>query len=194
MYLKKWKVSAFKMAEIEFALKQNYQAYISTFKETSLDDHHKDKANEYLCNDEAHEVYNFDKIIAHRYPNPNDYRPQAFDALYIDKTNVYCIEFKNQTNPTNSEVVGKLVDGKKELDKILGEINVNKEVYKFIYCVVHKNCKTRPFTRYKCGIEKEIPRFSLASYKGDIIDDIFTEDVNFFSKQFKKKTTKDLQC
>jgi hypothetical protein len=182
------------MAEIEFALKQNYQAYISTFKETSLDNYHKDKPNEYLCNDEAHEVYNFDKIIAHRYPNPNDYRPQAFDALYIDKTNVYCIEFKNQINLTNSEVVGKLVDGKKELDKILGEINVNKKVYKFIYCVVHKNRKTRPFAQYKYGIEKNVPRFSLAQYEGDIIDGIFTEDVNFFSKQFKKKTTKDLQC
>jgi len=182
------------MAEINYALLENYHAYISTFKDTSLDDHDKNKPNEYLCMDRSQKVINFDKIIEDKYPNPYN-RPQAFDALYIDGMNVYCIEFKNQKKPENAEVVGKLLDGKKELDKILGEINVNKEQYKFIYCVVHKNCKPHSFNRYKCGIEKEAPRFALAEYKNNgFIDDIYTEDVNFFTKQFKSKTLKELKC
>ena len=181
------------MAEIKYALNENYKAFISTFKETSLDNHHRNVSNQYLCQDESQEVLNFDKIIEDKYPNPYD-RPKAFDALYIDDNNVYLIEFKNQKKPTNEEVVGKLVDGKKELDKILGVINVKKEDYNFIYCVVHKNCNPH-FNRYKCGIEKDVPRFALAKYKENgLVNDIYTEDVNFFTKEFKKKTLKELMC
>jgi len=193
MYLKKWRVKDSKMAEIQYALDEYYKTYISTFKETSLDDHHKDIPDEYLCQDESQEVINFDKIIEDKYPDSNK-RPQAFDALYINGIDVYLIEFKNQRKPDNSEVVGKLIDGKKELDKILGEINVRKEDYNFIYCVVHKNCKPH-FNRYKCGIAKELPRFTLAKYKENgLVKDIYTEDVNFFTKQFTKKTLKELEC
>jgi len=181
------------MAEILYAFNNSYQAYFSTFKETSLDNHDKNKPIEYLCYDETQNVINFDKIIEDKYPNPYT-RPQAFDALFIDKTNIYLIEFKNQRKPSNSEVIGKLIDGKKELDKILGLINVQKEDYKFIYCVVHKNCKPH-FNRFKCGVSKDVPRFALAKYKeSGFIDDIYTEDVNFFTKQFKKKTLKELRC
>ncbi len=181
------------MAEIKYVLNEHYLPYVSTFKETSLDNHHVDIENEYLCQDESQEVINFDKIIEDKYSDPYT-RPKAFDALYVDNSNVYLIEFKNQKKPTNVEVVGKLLDGKKELDKILGTMNVKKEDYKFIYCVVHKNCQAH-FNRYKCGIEKDIPRFALAKYKENgFIDDIFTEDVNFFTKQFRKKTLKELSC
>lgn len=181
------------MAEIQYALNESYQTYISTFKETSLDDHHRDIPNEYICQDESQEVINFDKIIEDKYPNPYN-RPKTFDALYVDDRNIYLIEFKNQIKPNNEEVKGKLVDGKNELDKILGEMNVRKEDYTFIYCVVHKNCKPH-FNRYKCGIAKESPRFALAKYKENgFVDDIYTEDVNFFTKQFKKKTLKELVC
>lgn len=193
MYLKRWRVKGFRMAEIKYALNENYKTYISTFKETSLDNHHRDVENEYLCQDESQEVINFDKIIEHKYPNPYD-RPKTFDALYIDDSDVYLIEFKNQQKPNNEEVIGKLIDGKKELDEILGAVNVRKENYNFIYCVVHKNCKPH-FNRYKCGITKELPRFALAKYKENgFVHDIYTEDVNFFTKQFKKKTLKDLMC
>ena len=183
----------FRMAEILYAFNTNYQSYFTTFKETSLDNHDKNKPIEYLCLDETQEVINFDKIIEDKYPNPYS-RPQAFDALYINNHNIYLIEFKNQRKPSNSELLGKLIDGKKELDKILGLINVKKEDYKFIYCVVHKNCKPH-FNRFKCGIEKDVPRFALAKYKeSGFVDDIYTEDVNFFTKQFKKKTLKELAC
>ncbi|HHD81742.1 MAG TPA: hypothetical protein ENK94_00950 [Campylobacterales bacterium] len=181
------------MAEIKYALNENYKIYISTFKETSLDNHHKDVENEYLCEDESQEVINFDKIIEDKYPDPNT-RPKAFDALYVDDNNVYLIEFKNQKKLDNKEVIGKLIEGKKELDDILGAIKVRKKDYRFIYCVVHQNCKPH-YNRFKCGVSKDVPRFSLAQYKENgFIDDIYTEDVNFFSKQFKKKTLKELMC
>lgn len=181
------------MAEINYALEENYKVFFSTFKETSKDKHHKDKPPYYLCTDESQKVINFDRIIEEKYPDANE-RPQAFDAVYIYKNKVYCIEFKNQRNPDNRDLRGKLIDGKKELDKILGEINVQKNDYIFVYCVVHENCQTH-FNRYKCGIEKGAPRFALQEYKNNgFIDDIFTEDVNFFTKQFKEQTLKELTC
>ena len=194
MYLKRWRVKDFRMAEIKYAFNEHYNTYISTFKETSLDDHHKDIENEYLCNDESQEVINFDKIIEDKYPDSDNYRPKVFDAIYIDEKKIYLIEFKNEKKPKNKAVIGKLVDGKNELDKILGEINVRKEDYNFIYCIVHKNCNPH-FNRYKCGIEKDVPRFALAKYKENgFVSDIYTEDVNFFTKEFKKKTLKELMC
>ncbi len=193
MYSKKWRVKDFKMSDIHYALKQNYSSYVTTFKETSKDNRHKDLPPYYLCQDETQSVINFDKIIEDKYPDPYT-RPQAFDAIYIHEKNIYCVEFKNQKKPDGHEVVGKLIDGKNELDKILGELNVRKSDYKFIYCVVHQNCKPH-FNRFKCGIEKEVPRFSLDKYKENgFVDDIYTEGVDFFTKQFKIKTLKDLAC
>lgn len=193
MFLKRWRVSDFKMAEIKYALEKRYKNYISTFKETSLDNHDKNEADIYLCYDESHEVINFDAIIENKYPDSNT-RPKSFDALYFSDENVYCIEFKNQRKLNNTNLIGKLVDGKNELDKILVEINVQKNDYTFIYCVVYKNSEM-PVNRYKRGIEKGEPRFSLQEYKENgLVDDIFTEDVNFFTKQFKKKTSKELAC
>jgi len=181
------------MAEINYALEENYKVFFSTFKETSKDEHHKDKKPYSLCTDESQKVINFDRIIKEKYPDSNA-RPQTFDAIYIYKNKVYCIEFKNQSNPANKDLRGKLVDGKNELDKILGEINVQKNDYDFIYCVVHKNCKP-DYNRFKCGVSKSVPRFALAKYKENgFMYDIFTEDVSFFTKQFKDKTSKELTC
>jgi len=181
------------MAEISYALEQNFKDFFSTFKETSKDNHDKGELPQYLCMDESQNVINFDKIMEDRYPDPNN-RPQSFDAVYIYHDKVYCIEFKNQRNPDNKDLKGKLLDGKNEFDKILGEINVRKDDYSFIYCVAHKNCKPH-HDRYKCGIAKGVPRFALGKYKeSGFIDDIFTEDINFFTKQFKKQTLKELAC
>ncbi len=181
------------MAEISYAIEQKFKAFFSTFKETSEDNGSKDVTPNYLCTDTSQKVINFDKIIENRFPDSNT-RPQSFDAVYIHDNRVYCIEFKNQKNPDNKDLKGKLLDGKKELDTILGEMNVRKDDYSFIYCVVHKNCKPH-HDRYKCGIAKGEPRFALQEYKDKgFIDDIFTEDVNFFTKQFKEQTSKELAC
>ncbi|RUM69328.1 MAG: hypothetical protein DSZ08_06640, partial [Sulfurovum sp.] len=61
---------------------------------------------------------------------------------------------------------------------------------KFIYCVVYKNDKS-----YNYRIEKGVSRFGLNQYKeSGLVDDIFTEDVGFFTKQFKKQFQKELTC
>ena len=110
MYLNRWKVTVFKMADYNL-FKQKYISYISTFKATSLDSDN----SIYLCQNKNIEIINFDKIIEDKYPDSNK-RPQSFDCIYLDKNskNMYLIEFKNQKKPDKEEIEGKLIDGKKE--------------------------------------------------------------------------------
>jgi len=187
-------VKDFKMADFNIFLK-THNFYLSTFKETSLDNHHKDKSKEYLCMDESQEVINFDKIIEDKYPDSN-IRPKAFDAIYFDKfnNNIYLVEFKNQKKPDKKEVEGKLINGKKELDLLLNDLNMSKNDYKFIFCLVYKKYVPKS-ERFKRGLFKSVTFEFLNRYKENkFIDDIYTEDVSFFTKQFKKKMSKDLKC
>jgi hypothetical protein len=169
----------------------SYESCKSTFRATSLDD-----SNEVsLCKDESCEVIDFDKIIQKIYPNSNT-RPKSFDAIYIYENNIYCIEFKNQkSNMINkNEISGKLKDGIGELDKMLANLKIQKKRYNFIFCVVYKKCK-EPIDRYKCGISKNKILFGLEKYKNQHnIKDIFTQNVEFFTNQFKKITMKELKC
>ncbi|CAA6813188.1 MAG: Unknown protein [uncultured Campylobacterales bacterium] len=182
-----------KMAEISYAFSKCYKDYFSTFKETSIDDNNKDKPPKYLCTDESVSVINFDEMIKDKYPNADE-RPQSFDAIYIFDKKIYCIEFKNEKKPNNKNIVGKLVDGKKELDIILGQVKVQKNNYQFIYCVVHKNHKPK-YTRYKSGIIRGQTNFALLKYKENkLIDDVFVEDVSFFTNKFQELTLKELIC
>ena len=181
------------MAEIEFAFKKHYSSFFSTFKQTSLDDNDKNTKNEYLCQDESQKVIAFDSILKDKYPNSYD-RPQSFDAIYLKNKDVYLIEFKNEKKPKNATLSGKLVDGKNELDIILGEINVKKSNYNFIYCVVYNKCKNS-VNRYKCGLKQEEYKISLKKYKDNgLINDIYTENVSFFTTLFKKNFKKELKC
>ncbi len=180
------------MADISQFIR-DYSSYKSTFKITSFDD--ENKVN--LCTDESQEVINFDQIISIKYPDSNK-RPKSFDALYIDNSDIYCIEFKNQKpsqlNKNKIEIKEKLKDGKTELDILLGELNISKDDYNFIYCVCYKNC-TEPKDRYKCGVAKGAIQFDLEQYKEKgIVKAIYTNNVNFFTELFQKKTSKNLQC
>lgn len=188
MSFSKWKVKEFLMADIN-EFKKSFSEFISTFKETSFDNEN----NISLCTDESQENINFDKIIETRYIDSNK-RPKSFDSIYIDNMNIYCVEFKNQTTIDNNEVAGKLIAGKRELDSLLSELNIQKKDYKFIYCVVHKSWNP-PYMRFKQGILKGVPRFNLLQYKNaGIIDDIVTEDVNFFKKEFERRFHTSLSC
>jgi hypothetical protein len=140
-------------------------------------------------------VINFDKIIEKKYPNSNN-RPQSFDAIYFDKyhNKIYLIEFKNQKKPDKKEVEGKLLDGKKEFVSLLNNLNISENSYKIIFCLVYNKFIPKE-ERYKRGLYKSISFEFLNKYKNSgIIDDIYTEDVNFFTKQFKKRVFNELSC
>jgi hypothetical protein len=178
------------MANID-KFKQEYQEYKSTFKTTSFDSDN----GIYLCYDETQEVIDFDSIVETKFPDSN-IRPKSFDAIYIYNKLIFCIEFKNQkpSDINNSEVQGKLVDGKDELIKIFQKLNIQKDDYSFVYCVVYKVCK-EPISRYKCGIDKNKILFGLDNYKkSGFVKEIYTQNVNFFTKEFKKHFRKELMC
>ena len=178
------------MADVNLFLRE-YSSFKSTFKETSFDDDNEI----YLCTDESQEVINFDKIIETKYPDSNK-RPKSFDAIYIYHDNIFCIEFKNQkpSQINNSDIQEKLVYGKKKLVEFLQELNIQIRDYNITFCVVYKECK-EPIDRYKCGISKNEIQFGLGKYKQNgFIKEIFTENVNFFTKAFKNKLQKELAC
>jgi len=178
------------MADIGLFL-QSYQNYESSFKVTSFDDNNQ----EYLCNDESQRVIDFDKIVKENYPDSNS-RPKSFDAIYVYGDKVFCIEFKNQKprDIDNQEVQSKLNDGKVELDKILQSLNIQSKAYEFAFCVAYKKCR-EPFNRYKCGVDKGRIQFGLEKYKSQgVVNEIFTENVDYFTNEFKKQFQKELQC
>jgi len=194
MFLKIWRVNDFKMADFNLFV-QKYSSYLSTFKETSLDDHHKEKSKEYLCQDTTQEVINFDKIVENRYPDANK-RPKTFDAIYFDKENnhLYMVEFKNQKKPDKKEVEEKLLEGKREFDLLMSDLNIAKSDYRFTFCLVYNKFIPKE-ERHKRGLYKSITFEFLNRYKeSSFVDDIYTENVPFFTKQFKIKTLKELQC
>ena len=177
------------MADIKEFIKE-YSSYQTTFKVTSYDDNN----DECLCNDESVLNINFDKIIADMYPNSKEFRPKTFDSIYINDDTIYCIEFKNENKPNKKDLEEKLVDGKNELDKLFSKLNIQKDNYKFIFCLVYKIHKPR-FDRYKSGIANYPINAYLKKHKESrFIDDIFTEDVEFFSKKFRQNMKKDLKC
>ena len=187
MCLNKWKAIDSKMADISEFIKK-YSKYQTTFKVTSYDDNN----DIHLCTDELNDNINFDKIIEDIYPEAHN-RPNTFDAIYIKDNDIYCIEFKNENKPDKKLIEKKLTNGKKELDKLFAKLNIQKDDYKFIFCLVYNIHKPK-FDRWKKGTISYTINNYLKKYKDDkFISDIFTEDVEFFSKQFSKKTKKRIE-
>lgn len=177
------------MADISEFLKK-YNSHQTTFKITSYDEQNDIS----LCTDETLKNIDFDAIIAKRYPNPNSYRPKTFDAIYAHEDKIYCVEFKNEKKPNKKDIEQKLLDGKKELESIFADLNIPKNRYKFIYCVVYNIYKPLE-QRYKSGILNYPLRMYLEKYKENgFIDDIFTEDVEFFSTKLEQTLKTKLQC
>jgi len=178
------------MADINTLISQ-FSSFKSTFKDTSFDDSN----GVHLCTDETQSVINYDKLIEHKYPDSNE-RPKSFDALYVHNELIFCIEFKNQkpAQISNSEVQEKIVDGKNELVNLLQALNIQKNNYKFVYCVAYKECK-EPYDRYKCGVTKEKVQFGLETYvQNGFVEKVYTQNVSFFTKQFKHQLQKELAC
>ncbi len=178
------------MADIN-QFKQKYASFVSTFKLTSYDSNN----DIYLCKDETQEVINFDKIIETKYPDSN-IRPKVFDALYFDEnTNrIYLIEFKNEKKPDKKEIEGKLIDGRNEFSILLNELHISSKNYTYIFCLVYNQFKPKE-ERFKRGLYKSIRFEFLNRYKNiGLIDEVFTEDISFFSQQFKKNFQKELMC
>jgi len=170
---------------------KKYSQYKSTFKETSFDDNNQI----YLCNDETQNVINFDKILELKYPDSN-IRPKSFDALYLYNNLLFCIEFKNQkpSQIDNQEIQDKLNSGKTELVKLFQGLNIQMHDYHFVYCVVYKKC-IEPRDRYKCGIDKGKVLFGLEKYQEQgFVKKVYTQNVDFFTKEFKKNFKKELMC
>ena len=171
--------------------RKKYHHYESTFKETSFD-----QENEvYLCTDESQDVINFDKVLEFKYPDSHS-RPKSFDALYVYKNLLFCIEFKNQkpSHIDNIDIQGKIESGKVELIKLFQELNIQTRDYSFIYCVIYKKCN-EPIDRYKCGIDKNRVLFGLEKYQEQgVVEKVYTQSVDFFTKQFKKNLEKELLC
>ncbi len=177
------------MADIESIFKSKFSSYLSTLKNTSLDDNDKNKENEYLCQNETQRVFNFDKIIKDKYPLK---QPSSFDALLIQANNIYCIEFKNSkySDIKNKEIQKKLTNSKDVLKDILMNSNILKRNYTFIYCVIFKNHPPK----WRRGITKNIIQFDLEEYVGQFFDKIYTNDVQFFTNEYKKHFQKELIC
>jgi hypothetical protein len=176
------------MADIGHFIR-TYQNCQSTFKETSFDSENR----EYLCMDESQTVVNFDKIIEEKYPDSN-LRPKSFDTLFVYQNIIFCIEFKNQKKPDKNEVEKKLLKGKEELDRLLSDLNISKNSYQFIFCLVYNKFVPKE-ERYKRGLYKSLRFEFLNQYKENgFVNDIYTEDVNFFTKQFKQQFQKELAC
>jgi len=181
------------MADIGQFLR-HYTDYQSTFKETSCDDRHKDKEAIYLCHDETQTVINFDKLVEERYSGSK--KPRTFDAIYVHENIIFCIEFKNQTTADikNRIVQEKLESGKRELEELFAQLHIASKQYKYVYCVVYKNCYEE-IQRYKSGVSKGAVLFCLQKYKEKhFVDEIFTDNVNFFTKAFQKQIKKELNC
>ena len=178
------------MADINQFLK-TFSLYQSSFKETSFDDNNEI----YLCNDESQNVINFDKILESKYPDTNT-RPKSFDALYVYNDLLFCIEFKNQkpSQIDNLDIQSKLLSGKEELLILFQELNIQVNTYTFVYCVVYKKC-VEPRDRYKCGIDKGKVLFGLEKYEEQgIVKKVYTQNVDFFTNEFRKNLKKELEC
>ncbi|CAC9954851.1 hypothetical protein [uncultured Gammaproteobacteria bacterium] len=182
---------------VEARFQAKYQNYLANFKTLSYDSDN----DEHLCQDTTHKYYNFDEIVKARNPKCT---PASPDALIFKDNKVYCVEFKNSfKRRVNTEnIKKKLKDGHKILSKIFTELGFRLEDCELIFCVVYKGfdeseLEKKEIERKKIHYrikDKRIAQFDLEQYKGKYFDDIVTNNVDFFRKQFIKKINPTLPC
>lgn len=179
----KWIVRCCKVADLSYVLHNNsdYAPCWKSLKETSFDKENKI----YLCQSDM-KVFDFDCIVKALYPKK---QPASYDALIVNQEDklVYCVEFKNQkpSEIDKKNIQKKLENGKYILTDICKQNNVQQHLYTFIYCVVFKKNKGG----YRNGIKNSTIRFDLEQYKNQYFDEIITNDIVFFTREFKKKST-----
>ena len=84
--------------------------------------------------------------------------------------------------------------GKEELDTFLGDLNIPKSDYRFVFCLVYNKYVPKE-ERFKRGLHKSMRFEFLNQYKTKgFVSDVYAEDVEFFTKQFTKQLHKELAC
>jgi hypothetical protein len=168
------------MAELSYIFKQNFSYSFDTLKNTSYDKENKI----YLCNSNI-SVINFDKIAKKLYPHKN---PSSYDSLIIEENikKVFFIEFKNQkrSDISRQNIHKKIKSSDDTLKDICKKHNVKKDNYSYTLCVVYKQTNSQyEYRRF----EKNIIHFEIEQYIPKYCDNIITNDILFFKKEFKKK-------
>jgi hypothetical protein len=169
------------VADLTYILHNNssYGECWKSLKETSFDEEN----DIYLCQSDM-KVFDFDCIVKALYPEK---QPASFDTLIVNEKDklVYCVEFKNQkpSDVISSKIKDKLTNGKDILTNICQSNKIPPKSYAFLFCVVFKKNRRG----YRDGIKNSTIRFGLEQYKGKYFDDIFTNDIVFFTREFKKK-------
>ncbi|KAF3978184.1 MAG: hypothetical protein HFP77_03265 [Methylococcales symbiont of Iophon sp. n. MRB-2018] len=180
-----------------------YEATLKNFKELSLDG---DK-NQSLCVNTSHKHCNFDTITQQICSSQNINQRQSADTIiFLDKT-IYCVEFKNKALPGIKlrDFKQKIIDSKKTLLEILNSLRENHKEYRFIFCAVHNGHQESKEEKlnnielqYQYNFEHQnLLELNLKQFnvdKGNIFNEIFAEDVDFFRQQFTEKIDGNLPC
>lgn len=157
--------------------------HVSSFKETSYDKEN----DEYLCKDAATpDVYDFDRYIEKKFRGQQ--RPASPDVIHLGTKQLYFVEFKNQrpSRIDNTEIGRKFTRGTQILQGMLR--NFTPRDWQRTFCVVFK-ADPRPAFFDGRHFEKSRVRFNLDSLNdelGNFYDKILTEDIDFYSGQFKQ--------
>ena len=158
----------------------------STFKDTSLDDR-GGRTQNYLCQDNKTQVFDFDKYVRENIDIP---LPASPDAVYLGNQKFYFVEFKNSPifNINDVNIKNKFNSGTSILKNLLNDYLPSD--IKFIFCVVYKSPQASYFN--PMHIESNIIRFGLDKEninQNNFYSNIITEDVEFYKNEFKQ-----LQC
>ncbi len=172
-----------------------YSKYLASFKTLSFDKEN----NQSLCHNTTHQYYNFDEIVKSR---NYDFTPASPDTIIFNDNKIYCIEFKNSfRHRVSAKVVKeKVKKGHQVLLEIFQELDLQREDYQLIFCVVHKGFDKSKVNNQRWEEvhdrikEKHSIQFELEQYKGQYYDDILTNDVDFFRNQFIEKINPNLSC
>lgn len=162
------------MADLNI-LQSRTEPYFKTLKEISFDTEN----NIYMCHDDQNHYCSFDDLIKNEHPQK---QPASPDVLMYKNDTIFMVEFKNQkiSDISNENIHNKLQKGKEVLLSLLHECNIQRKEYKFVFCVIYKNNSRR----WQQGIAKNTIKFGLEKYKDNLFDEIFTNDIDWFKKQY----------
>ena len=168
------------MAELSYVLKQDYINSFDSLKNIS----HDYENNTYMCQSNM-KVINFDHLTKELNPIK---QPSSYDGLLINESlkKVYCIEFKNQTTAQidNQKLHKKIKDSNNTIQSVCKTHNVAFREYKLILCIVYKSSLIKHrYHRFK----ENIIHFGLDIYRDQYFNEIITNDIEFFKKEFNTK-------
>lgn len=177
---------------LESKFRDKYSQYLDNFKELSYDS----TKDESLCQDTIHQYHNFDKITKDINHQLNPASPDT--VIFKDKT-IYCVEFKNSFKRIKAKIIKKkLKDGHQVLSGIIEQLGFDIKDYHLVFCVVYTNPKQPQDDKWQEVHNREESqkiRFEIKQHLGKYFDEIYTNNVDFFRKQFTQKIDPNLsQC